>query len=91
MVSMNLPGSYDCPHVGSIAVSVTVIGGDHTITCPQCASAAVERALDGGVDESCIVIKHANVSGHCDHEAEHRERWGQWADARGASIREGVI
>lgn len=85
-----MPGStpkYDCPHVDGIAVAVTLPGGEHTVSCPHCATETVETALEAGVDERCIVIKQATI-GPCDHEADARERWPGWADLRGPGVLE---
>jgi hypothetical protein len=86
-----MPGSpitFDCTHTDSpVAVQVSVIGGDTLTVCPRCAGATVETALEAGVDERCILIQQAPIAPvieakPCDHEAEHRARWGSWADQR---------
>lgn len=84
-----MPGlpAFDCPHADGIAVLVTLPGGDRSITCPRCASARVERALDEGVDETCIVITQESIAAALDKqppnpEDEHRRRWPDWSDQR---------
>lgn len=84
------PGStpvFDCPHSDHIAVLVTLPGGEHSITCPRCASARVNAALDAGVDETCIVITQESIGDKLaeqrpDPEAAHRARWPEWAHRR---------
>jgi len=84
-----MPGTshtYDCPHVDGVAVLVTITGGDSTITCPICASARVERALDDGIDERCILIQQADADpvlvARPDPEAQARRSWPKWSDKR---------
>lgn len=69
-----------------IAVLVTVTGGASSITCPRCASKTVDRALEAGIDETCILIQQAGADpllvARPDPEETARRTWPKWADKR---------
>lgn len=79
--------AFDCPHPDNIAVLVALPGGELSITCPHCASARVNAALDAGIDEACIVITQESIidklaEQRSNPEDAHRARWPEWAHQR---------